>query len=55
MYLVFLLFINLINLNDAIDDFYILILGYFVVGCAYFVILLSFIRFYFEIRYGAKV
>jgi hypothetical protein len=52
LYLVFLLFINLINLTESIDDYYILILGYTVVGFVYSAILLAVVRFYYEIKYG---
>jgi hypothetical protein len=34
------------------DDYYILILGYFVVGLVYVVVLFSILRLYYEIRYG---
>lgn len=52
LYFVFLVVINLINLVDVIDDFLVLCLGYFVIGCVYFLILLSVVRLYYEIRYG---
>lgn len=52
LYFVFLVVINLINLVDFIDDFIVLCFGYFVVGCVYFMILLTIVRLYYEIRYG---
>lgn len=52
LYLMFLVVINLINLIDVIDDFLVLCLGYFVIGCVYLLILLSVVRIYYEIRYG---
>lgn len=55
LYCVFLIVINLINLIDIIDDFLVLCLGYFVVGCIYLLILLTVVRLYYEIRYGAAL
>ena len=52
VFFVFLVVINVINFIDAIDDFIVLCLGYFVIGCCYLLILLSMVRLYYEIRYG---
>ncbi len=55
MYLVFLAFINLINFTSSINDLLILILGYFVVACAYSLIILVIVRYYYEIRFGSDL
>lgn len=52
LYTIFLVFINLINFIGSISDFIILCAGYFVVGGSYLLILLTFVRLYYEIRYG---
>ena len=52
VYFVFLVLLNLINFIDQINDFIILCLGFFVVGCCYLLILMTIIRLYYQIRYG---
>jgi hypothetical protein len=50
--LVFLALINLINFMGAVNDYFILILGYFLVGCVYLLEILTILRFYFEFKNG---
>lgn len=52
LYGVFLIVINLINLVDHLDEVMILYIGYGLTGWIAILILLTFIRLYYEIRYG---
>jgi signal transduction histidine kinase len=53
--LVFLFVVNLINYVDGLDSLVILVLGYFVTVCCFFQILLTFVRLYYELRYGREL
>jgi hypothetical protein len=53
--LVFLFVVNLINYVDGLDSLIILVLGYFVTVCCLFQILLTFVRLYYELRYGREL
>ncbi len=52
VYIIFLAFINLINLVDNIDEFLVIMMGYFITGCCGFLMLLTGVRLYYELRYG---
>jgi hypothetical protein len=52
VYTVFLAFINLINMVDEIDEILVIMLGYFITGCCGFLMLLTGVRLYYELRYG---
>jgi len=49
---VFLIVINLLNYLLNVDEIVILALGYFLVGGSAISYCLTFIRLYYEIRYG---
>ena len=50
--MVFLIVINLLNYVDDLDEIFVLGLGYFLTGGCGLSLILSFIRFYYELRYG---
>lgn len=52
LYGVFLIVINLINLVGHLDEAMILYIGYAITGWVAFLIFMTFIRLYYEIRYG---
>ncbi len=52
VYAVFLAFINLINMVDEIDEILVIMLGYFIKGCCGFLMILTGVRLYYELRYG---
>ena len=52
LYIVFLVVVNFINLIKDMDELLIIMLGYFLTGCCGLLVLLTFIRLYFELRYG---
>jgi amino acid transporter len=52
VYLVFLIFINLINFVKGIDEILVLMMGYFITGCCGVLVLLTAVRLYYELRYG---
>ncbi len=52
LYFCFLVVINLINLVDSLDGFVMLCVGYAITGWVGILLILSFVRLYYEIRYG---
>lgn len=50
--IVFLVFINLINLNKDMDELLIIILGYFMTGLCGLLMILTAVRLYYELRFG---
>jgi hypothetical protein len=52
VFIVFLVFINLINLIKDMNELLIIILGYFITGCCGFLMILTGVRLYYELRFG---
>ncbi len=52
LYFCFLVVINLINFLDTLEEFILLCLGYGITGWVGILIILTFVRLYYEIRYG---
>ena len=55
VFLVFLMVINLINYVNDLDSLIVLMLAYFVTGCCVCQIVLTFVRLYYELRYGREL
>jgi hypothetical protein len=52
VFIVFLVFINLINFNKDMDELLIIILGYFMTGLCGLLMTLTAVRLYYELRFG---
>ena len=52
VYIVFLTFINLINMVEEMNETLVIMMGYFISGCCGFLMVLTAIRLYYELRYG---
>lgn len=53
--MVFLIVINLLNYVDDLDEIVVIGLGFFLTGGCGLSLILSFIRFYYELRYGREL
>ncbi len=53
--LAFLIVINLLNYVEELDEIFILGLGFFLTGVSGMVVCLTFVRFYYDLRYGKEL
>ena len=52
VYLVFLIYLNLLNYYEKLDETIDILLGYFMLVCCVGLIILAFVRLYYEFKYG---
>jgi hypothetical protein len=53
--LVFLIVINLLNYVQDLDELFVLGLGFFLTGASGLIVTLTFVRFYYDLRYGKEL
>jgi hypothetical protein len=55
VYGLFLVFINLVNFLDEMDDIGVLLIAYLILGCSGFIIVFKIMRLYYEYKYGEEL